>query len=55
MILEVPRENLDVLLGKGMAETQSSDDLYANVITARDTQEKRYKQTTFTSNADLQG
>lgn len=55
MILEVPRENLDVLLSNGMADTQSSDDLYTDVLTARNTQKTRYWQTTLTSNADLQG
>jgi len=55
MILEVPRENLDVLLGNGIAQTQSSDDLYANVLTAWDAQEKRFGQTRLTGNADLQG
>jgi magnesium chelatase family protein len=53
MILEVPREKLDILLEEKAAE--SSADMMPRVMKARNVQQQRYTQTTITCNADVQG
>ena len=50
MLLEVPREHVDVLFEK---QTASDDTLSEGVVTAWQTQQKRYVWTTITNNAWL--
>lgn len=51
MILEIPREDVDVLFEK--ISSSPSEDLRDNVIRARQTQQKRYSGTPLFSNAAL--
>ncbi len=51
MILEIPRENIDVVLHEHNSE--SSEDLSEQVLKARNIQIKRYEGTNITNNAQL--
>lgn len=51
MILEIPRENIDVVLHEQNSE--SSEDLSKQVLKARNIQIERYKWTDITNNAQL--
>lgn len=53
MILEIPREQVDVLLDYDQDANESSEELRTKVLQSRDIQQTRYKDDTLCSNAQL--